>query len=218
MQFVYLDLGNVLVRFEHRVACEKMAAVAGLHPQRVWDVVYQGGLAQRYEKGELSSRAFYGVFCRETSTAPPFDEFYYASADMFQPNRGMESLVRSVRQTGQRMGILSNTCESHWDYCLAKFPWIAKEIPLQVLSFQVGSLKPEPEIYRVAAERAETDPGEIFFTDDRPENVWAAREAGFDAELFHDFRLLEIQLISRGTPLWSEEDNRWWYVKHQPGN
>ncbi len=45
-------------------------------------------------------------------------------------------------------------------------------------------MKPDARIYTVAAQRAAVAPEEIFFVDDRVENVDAACSAGFDAVRF----------------------------------
>ena len=34
-KFIYFDLGNVLLRFDHELACRQMAAVAGTTPELV---------------------------------------------------------------------------------------------------------------------------------------------------------------------------------------
>jgi len=53
-----------------------------------------------------------------------------------------------------------------------------------VLSFQVHCLKPEPEIYVVAAEQAQRQAQDLLLIDDLKENVTAARNAGWDAIQF----------------------------------
>ena len=55
-----------------------------------------------------------------------------------------------------------------------------------VNSSQVGAAKPDPRIYRVAAERAGVDPCECLFVDDSEQNVTAARDLGFHGVWFHE--------------------------------
>jgi putative hydrolase of the HAD superfamily len=64
-QFLYFDLGNVLLWFDHHLAARQMAAVAGVAEERVWRLVFEGELEQRYEAGEIGDREFYEIFCRE---------------------------------------------------------------------------------------------------------------------------------------------------------
>lgn len=53
-----------------------------------------------------------------------------------------------------------------------------------VNSSQVGAAKPDPRIYRVAAERAGVDPSDCLFVDDSEQNVTAARDLGFHGVWF----------------------------------
>jgi putative hydrolase of the HAD superfamily len=66
------------------------------------------------------------------------------------------------------------------------------------LSFQIGALKPDPKIYRAAAELAGVAPGEILFCDDILGHVTGAREAGFDAVQYTSTPALVAELHDRG--------------------
>jgi putative hydrolase of the HAD superfamily len=66
------------------------------------------------------------------------------------------------------------------------------------LSYQVQALKPRPEIFQVALERAGCRPEECFYTDDTAAHVDAARALGIDAERFVDREQLERELRVRG--------------------
>lgn len=55
-----------------------------------------------------------------------------------------------------------------------------------IVSAHEGVVKPDRRIYEITAERLPHAPAEVIFFDDREENVIAAREFGFDAEVFTD--------------------------------
>jgi HAD superfamily hydrolase (TIGR01509 family) len=61
-------------------------------------------------------------------------------------------------------------------------------------------MKPDRAIYDEAIRRAGAPAHEIFFTDDRRENVDGARAAGLDAVLFTSPAQLERDLAERGLP------------------
>jgi FMN phosphatase YigB (HAD superfamily) len=50
-----------------------------------------------------------------------------------------------------------------------------------ILSFEVGSMKPEKRIYKMAEQSAEVPRERILFLDDKPENVRGAIERGWQA-------------------------------------
>jgi len=107
--------------------------------------------------------------------------------------------VAGLRNVGYRLGILSNTHESHWEFVHdGRFGLIRHAFETVVLSYQVGAMKPDPRIYEVAAEQAGFACNEIFFTDDRSENVAGAQAAGMDAVQFTSARTLAADLRNRG--------------------
>jgi HAD superfamily hydrolase (TIGR01509 family) len=69
------------------------------------------------------------------------------------------------------------------------------------LSFRIGAMKPSRDIYEAAAELAGVRPEEVFFIDDRQENVVAAKASGFDAVLYSTPQDLALELASRGVEL-----------------
>ena len=187
-QFIYFDLGNVLLRFDHDRAARQMAEVAGTTPDRVWEVVFAGDLELRYERGEISTADFHEVFCRQTGTTPPLAAILNAASDIFEPNPSVISLLGQLQQNGHRLGLLSNTNDAHWSFIKTTFPDLPRGFEVIALSFELNSLKPEPGIYAQAARLAGLDPAQILFIDDRPENVSSATDARFDAIQFQGYR------------------------------
>ena len=52
------------------------------------------------------------------------------------------------------------------------------------LSFEIGYCKPDPRTYQMVIDYFEVLPDQIFFVDDNPKNVEAARQAGIISEVF----------------------------------
>ncbi len=197
--FIYFDLGKVLLAFDHGRAARQMAEVAGVAEARVWEVVFESDLEHRIESGQIDGREFYEQFCSETGTRPDYDALEWAGSAIFDVNARMLPIVVHLWMAGYRLGILSNTCQSHWEYCISgRFATIPTLFERAVLSYEVGVMKPAPKIYQVAAAEAGVAPEEIFFMDDRAENVEGALAAGFDAVLFTTAEQLAKDLRTRG--------------------
>jgi len=171
IKFIYFDLGNVLLNFSHQRMIDQVAAVAGISAALVQQHMFDNDLENRYETGELNSAQFHEEFC---------------------------SLIKK-KCVG--LGILSNTCEAHWNFAMKRFPVLRQFLPVCVTSFEVKSMKPDAGIYKVAVEKAGVLPNEIFFTDDKPENIEAAQAAGFDAVQFSTANELLRDLSKRGVPV-----------------
>lgn len=198
-QFLYFDLGNVLLFFDHLKAARQMAELAGRTQQEIWEIVFDSDLEVRYESGAIDCQEFYAEFCRRTSSSPEFAALKRAAAEIFEPNLAMIDIVERLQAAGHRLGVLSNTCAAHWEYCIdGRYPFLNRCFETYALSYELKSMKPEPLIYARAAAQANIDPQHIFFVDDRPENVAAARAAGFDAVEYNGVEAFKQELASRG--------------------
>jgi len=198
-KFIYFDLGQVLLHFDRQRQCQQMAEVAGCSPEVVHRVVFDDGLHWKYEAGELTSQQFYEAFCRQTDTRPPLEALLHANSDIFRMNPTIAALVAALEGAGHRLGVLSNTCESHWNLVThGRYGILPGAFKQFVLSYEVGASKPDERIFRVAAEKAGCAPQEIFYTDDTPGHVEAAKALGFDAVLYTDTAGLAEELRRRG--------------------
>ena len=197
--FLYFDLGNVLLYFSHEQGCRQIAEVAGISPEQVRSVLFSSGLQDRCERGELNGHELYRVFCEHSGTQGEFDRLEQAGNEIFTCNQSMIPLLGHLHVARHRMGILSNIGQSHWNYVSSgRYGIITEPFEIQVLSFEVGAIKPDRKIFEHAAEKAGVAPSEIFYTDDRAENVGAAREFGFDAVQYTSTMALARELHKRG--------------------
>jgi FMN phosphatase YigB (HAD superfamily) len=197
--FLYFDLGNVLLNFDHRLACRQMGAVANVSEQQVWDVVFATDLETRYEAGEISDREFYDIFCRQTDSRPDYDALLLAGSAIFTPNTPIFPLVAALDAAGYRLGVLSNTCPGHWTYCAdGRYGLINRAFDVYALSYELKACKPSPKIFEGAARLAGVRPQEVFFVDDIAGNVAGARAAGFDAVQYTTTAALVADLRRRG--------------------
>ena len=200
--FLYFDMGNVLVMFSHERMAAQMAAVAGIEPQRAWDILFGGDLGIRHETGAITNDQFYDEFCRAAGAAnidrAALDR---AACDIFWLHTPLVAVTGRLNAAGYRLGILSNTNDAHWRYVKGRFSFLTTMFHSYAMSFEIGVMKPAPRIYADAARIAGVDPADVFYTDDRPENVAGAQAAGFDAVLFTTPAALSIELWKRGIAL-----------------
>ena len=209
IRFLYFDIGNVLLSFSHERMCRQMGDVAGVAPELVAHALFApDGLSEiqrLHETGAASSDVFYEHFCAHVSSQPDRAQLELAACDIFEPIASVISLVKQLDGLNHRLGLLSNTNQMHWDFITSgRFPLLeqpgasASCFDVVVASHEVGAMKPDAPIYHAAIERAAVAPQQIFFVDDRPENVAAAREHGIDAVQFTNADKLGDELQTRG--------------------
>jgi HAD superfamily hydrolase (TIGR01549 family) len=197
-KFLYFDLGKVLVDFRVEQMFRQLGEVAGVEPGRVEEVLSGGGLQQQYETGQISGPEFYEAFCRQTATRPDYDALRRAGSEIFELKVSMVPVVAQLYRAGYRLGILSNTCESHWEHCTRRYRIVAELFTVHALSYRIGVAKPEAAIFHAAAELAGVQPQEIFYVDDYAPHVAGARAVGFDAVQYTSTPQLVGDLRSRG--------------------
>jgi FMN phosphatase YigB (HAD superfamily) len=202
LRFFYFDMGNVLLLFDHEIACRQVAELTGLTAQRVRQIIFKQDLENRYEGGEITSREFYDIFCEESGARPNYDALHLACSKIFELNAPIVPIVAQMRLAGHRLGILSNTCEAHWQYVIdGRYRLLRDFFDIYALSFEIKSMKPGRPIYEAAAKMAGVTPQEVFFVDDRVDNVEGACAAGFDAVRFVSAGLLAKDLRKRGVEI-----------------
>ncbi len=200
--FIYFDLGNVLLNFSHELVCVQMADVAGVSVEDVRRFAFDSPVAVQYERGEVTTRESYDYFCEQTQTSPDYERLIAAASDIFPINAPILPIVTQLRQRGWRTGILSNTCDMHWQWVSGgRYAILPAYFDVVALSFEIGAIKPDREIFIAAAELAGVAPAEIFFTDDIARHIDGARQAGFDAEQFTSASKLAADLCARGVEL-----------------
>jgi FMN phosphatase YigB (HAD superfamily) len=200
--FVFLDLGQVIVSFDRDRAIAQAIATSGGDSAAVAEMLLDLDWHDALERGAVDWAGFHAEFCRRTGTAPDSAALAHAVSDMFSLKTDMLPLITRLTRAGCGLGILSNTCGPHWDHLtqVAGYGVLKNGFDTIVLSHEVGCRKPEPEIFATAARMAGAAPERIFFTDDIEEHVVAARAAGWDAEVFNSALGLAEALTRRGLP------------------
>lgn len=188
----------MLLNFDHQIACRNLAVLCQRTEDEIWHTVFASDLQLKYETGTITTRQF--LQCLEDTFRVSLDpaEASHAASAIFNLNYPIIPLVTRLRLQGHSLGILSNTCEIHWEYASkGRYRIIQDLFKVRALSFELNSVKPEGEIYHRAADLVGAQPEEIFFVDDRAENVDAAREQGYDAVVYRDPHQLAGELACR---------------------
>ncbi len=199
-KFLYFDLGNVLLTFDVGVICQRVAELVGIEANRVKEAVFDSRLQNRYELGEIDTQGYYDAFCRATATSPDSAALNTAICELFDLRLSIVPVIAQLREAGYRLGVLSNTCEAHWEYFTRRYAILRELFEVHALSYELRAAKPDPEIFLAAARAVRVKPEEIFFTDDVAGHVASACGAGLDAvqftstpQLVEDLRLRAVR-------------------------
>jgi len=106
-----------------------------------------------------------------------FSEIYF---EALHPNGPMIDLMREAKESGHRMGLLTNNVRE-WEPLWRSMLPVDEIFEVVVDSGFVGCRKPDREIYDITLERMGVPAGECLFIDDIDVNCGAARELGMSA-------------------------------------
>ena len=173
---IYLDLGKVLIDFDLGRAVHGLNRLTSWTQEEIQEFL-KGDLIRDYELGKVSSTQFHREFCSRLGADISFQDFSVMWSGIFLSQPLLSESFLNGLASHYPLHLLSNTNELHYDFVVRQYP-ILGIMQERILSFQVGRMKPQQEIYQVAVERSGVRAEEIFFADDRQENVEAAQFLG----------------------------------------
>jgi len=193
---IIFDLGKVLIHFDFK---RGYRALEGLCPYPAAEIpkrIATTNLVERFETGLVEPHDFVSQFSRLLSLDVDYDRFCRIWSSIFSETLVPESMLEGLAAR-YRLLLLSNTNAIHFEMIRASYPLLRHFHDL-ILSYEVKAMKPRPEIYRAAVERAGCRPEECFYTDDIAGYVEAARQFGIDAVHFQSAEQLQGELTARG--------------------
>ena len=136
-----------------------------------------------FMKGQITLTQCCKDLCAYSSIAytPALEnEVNQASHDTIGPfYEETKLLMAELKKKGIQICLLSNISPNLWD--------ITENITddnKRFLSYDLGLLKPDPEIYKVVLQKLNAQSSEVVFIDDQPRNVEAAQKLGITGIVF----------------------------------
>jgi putative hydrolase of the HAD superfamily len=178
------DLGMVLA--EPVRLYESLAELLGVTPAQMADVYY---IHRRpYDMG-LPDRDYWtrtlaelGVERDLGALLPHLVEADVAGWSVLRPAAG--DILRDLNGQGVPVIVLSNAPNAYVA-AVQRLEW--RHLARQwFFSAPLGLTKPDAAIYRHVERALDAEPGDLWFTDDRPENVAGARDRGWHAHQWRD--------------------------------
>ena len=195
---IAFDLGNVLVGADHLRFCRPFAALAGVSPEEAYARVFGSDLEPGYDTGRLSSEEFYRRLLDRFGLALPYSRFCELWNDIFSP---LEDMAPTVARLAAHypLYLLSNTNPLHFQYIKEHYP-LLRHFRRFILSYEVGSRKPEPGIFQALIRAMGQPPEQCLYLDDKLPFVAAACTHGLVGWHFVSPRDFKEQLSREG--LW----------------
>lgn len=184
---IILDIGQVLAHFrwkEYLVDCgyddeiiEKVGAATVL--SKYWGEVDRGAIKEE-EIVKLCSSL-------DPSVSKEIQDFFDNLTQTVREFPYSEEFIKNLKANGYKVYLLSNYGERNFAYAKENFKFI-KQADGGVISYEVKSIKPEPEIYETLLKKYNINPQEAVFLDDSQANLEGASAFGIHTILVTDFQ------------------------------
>ncbi|MDQ1697635.1 MAG: glucose-phosphatase [Frankiaceae bacterium] len=173
------DLGGVLADFG---GVGPMRDLAGIDSdEELWRRWLACESVRAFERGHCTPEDFAtGLVAEWELTVQPADLLAAFRGWLVGPYAGAEDLVRQVGET-VTVACLSNTNAVHWEAGASRWPMLA-EFDRTFLSFQIGLVKPDREIFQHVVTELGLPARQVLFLDDNEVNVEAALDVGMQAQ------------------------------------
>ena len=193
---VIFDLGKVLVHFDFALGYQALAGRCDHGAEEIPRLIAPTGLVERFETGLIEPHDFVEQLSRLLGLRLNYQEFCEIWTSIFTGTLVSEEVLEGLAKR-YRLILLSNTNAIHFEMVRQRYPLLA-HFHERILSYEVKAMKPQPEIFRLAVERAGCLPEQCFYTDDIPAYVKGARAVGIDAVIFESEEQLKRELTGRG--------------------
>lgn len=199
IRVVLFDLGRVLVDFDHKRAAERISSFCLKSPFEIYNLFFESEATVAFEAGKITPENFYLEVKNMLNLKLSYDSFIPIWNDIFflsPKNRSIFRLVNTLRAR-YKTALLSNINTLHYEYIKKNFP-VFKVFDKVFLSFELGLIKPDKEIYNKVIRELEVSPREIFYTDDRADLIESAKSLGIRGCVFTGFEQLIGDLDDAG--------------------
>jgi len=175
---IFFDLGKVLIDFDFNIALHRVKQHSSLKEteieQRIKDL---GDAIDRYETGIVSTEDFFSELKERLGYLGTVPELKRIWQEIFTPIDDHIQMAR-ILSLYYPLGMISNTSEAHIDYCMARFEFMTI-FQQRFYSYEIGVMKPDPEIYLHALNAMGADKYTTLFIDDREENILTPSRMGW---------------------------------------
>ncbi len=196
IKVIIFDMGNVLI--QHDEAPEHTAVQAMCtDPEDAGTRIPQLIPFDRVHRGELTFADLFSLLVEEVGLTADYPAFASAMTSGFGPPMpGIAYVVDSLTERFS-LALLSNTNAVHWSYAKSHYAALLDKVRPHFVSFELGMMKPQPEIFRHVVAALGVEPKDCLLIDDNEANGQGARLVGLDEIRFRSSDQLIAELEAR---------------------
>ncbi len=181
---IVFDVGKVLVEFDWPWYFDMLGFSAETY-EKVADATVRSGLWEEFDRSKMPDEEILKGFlenCPECERE--IMRFWNNLGNSIRRYDYTFSWIKSLQEKGFRVYLLSNYPRRLYFQSIEQLAFV-EIVDGAVFSYEVQSIKPEPEIYKELFAKYDLNPTECVFIDDNRSNIVAANELGMATIHFH---------------------------------
>ena len=178
------DLGNVIVDIDFNRVLGTWSDLARVPLARLKQSFTMGEVFHQHERGEISDEEFAKAMCHDMELPLSYEQFAHGWQAVFVSQRPeVIDIMKTLREQGHRVVVLSNTNALHTTFWPDEYPEIYAAADHVYLSQEMGMRKPEARIYQRVLESEGFSAADAVFFDDNADNIEGANQLGITSIL-----------------------------------
>lgn len=181
IKFVYFDLGGVLFRWK-----ESLDAISKLCNVSLESTI---GVFDKYDndacRGRISPKQFWEIYKKELNVDIKIENFIDWWTNYFSPIPESHKLVMQLAKKYD-VGLLTNIYKGAYEENVKKGHIPHLDYAAVIESCDLDMVKPEREFFLHAQKKTGVKADEIFFIDDKKENIEATKKLGWQGMVFEE--------------------------------
>lgn len=199
---VVFDIGNVLIEWQPERFFDSV--IGETRRREMFAQVDLHGMNDRVDSGENFTDTIYATADAYPAWRDEIRMWHDRWIEMAAPVIPHSlRLMKALQTNGIPVFSLTNFGIQSYDLAARHYPFL-REFDRDFISGHLSMIKPVPAIYEVLEDQTGVTPSDLIFTDDRADNIAAAKARGWRTHLFEGPEGWAARLVSEG--LLSAED------------
>ena len=192
---VIFDMGGVLLDDKLEAFYRKLAMKLCVKPEKL--ISFASGHREEMQLGKMPVKEFSDLAKKKFKLkADVCKEWQSVYCSAMKVNNESIALARKLKEKGYSVSLISNI--SGLSAKMNKARGVFSDFEPVLLSYELGIVKPQKEIFELALKKLNLKAEECVFIDDRPDNLDIPQSMGFNVIHFRNSKQLEDDLRNLG--------------------
>lgn len=195
MKYFIFDYGHVLQsKIDYELIKNEPSEIAPKYENNEKVKELKDKFRKLYFSGKIETKEYVEdikqyLNCPNITEQEYIKNFYEIGRKYSKTNPNLDYIIKLIRSKGYKIYVLSNIGENQEEELRKNIK--AERFDKVFLSYEMKLIKPEPKIYQKVIKEIEANPKDMYFFDDKEENVIAAIKEGINAYVTDFYKVKE---------------------------